>query len=184
MLRSRPTTYNGQPFYSLDGQRIYLMLHGDSRDGTRFWGEDAGSYPVAMTLGNVPERSGMVVFTGCCWGALAADPPASQWQGSSGIHPRTPNSSIALRFLAKGGRAFVGCTGVHYSPGEDGRGGGGPMHGAFWDAYNRGAAPAEALFIAKAAYMRDLPHGAPVGTVAEGIEFKILREYTCLGLGW
>ena len=43
--------------------------------------------------------------------------------------------------------------------------------------------PARALFDAKIAYARDFPHGR-TSTAQEAIEYKILREYTCLGLRW
>jgi len=184
MLTSRHTVYNQQPGYSLDGERIYIMLHGSDADASRFWGEDDDAYPTAMTLENVPRRNGMVAFSGCCWGAFVGarrDPNVDPRQLGS----RTAESSIALKFLQNGALAFVGCTGAHYSPTIPPYGYyGGPMHAEFWSALDDGASPAQALFVAKAVYMRDMPHGRPPNSLGEAIEFKILRQYTCLGLGW
>ena len=57
------------------------------------------------------------------------------------------------------------------------------MHQNFWKCYTEGESPAEALFHAKIAYLQDLPHGQ-TSAVGQAIEFKILKQYTCLGLGW
>jgi hypothetical protein len=126
----------------------------------------------------------MVVFTGCCWGGFVGA------RRDTDVHPselgsRTPESSIALAFLGRGARAFIGCTGAHYSPTVEPYGYfGGPMHTAFWSALADGGAPAQALFVAKGVFTRDMPHGRPRDGLGEAIEFKILRQYTCLGLGW
>ena len=83
-----------------------------------------------------------------------------------------------------GARAFVGCTGAHYSPVEQPyRYFGGPMHEAFWRRIHAGVPPAKALFDAKTEYFRDIPHGQR-GMLSRAIEYKIWRQYTCLGLGW
>jgi hypothetical protein len=58
------------------------------------------------------------------------------------------------------------------------------MHQFFWQDYNSGTPPAEALFHAKVKYQSGIPHEGQAGGEAEAIEFKILRQYTCLGLGW
>ena len=98
--------------------------------------------------------------------------------------PRTPDQSIALRFLRAGYNAFVGCTGSHYSPPEAASlTHGKPMHLAFWNFIREGKAPAEALFQAKIQYLNQMPHGLEdFWDIA--IEHKILRQFTCLGLGW
>jgi len=143
MLRSGPVLYNQSPKYSLDAERVYLMLHGNDVIASLFWGEDAGQYPTAMHLENVPVRPGSVVFTGCCWGALAADTSARRAVPSRRLGDRTADTSIALRFLANGARAFVGCTGSHYSPTLEPYGYfGEPLHRAFWQAYAASKPPA------------------------------------------
>jgi hypothetical protein len=97
---------------------------------------------------------------------------------------RTPAASIALTALASGALAFVGCTGAHYSPGEAPYGYfGGPFHAAFWESFGAGATPAQALFDAKVRYITDMPHGRP-DPRSHAIEKKIMRQYSCLGLGW
>ena len=115
LLVSQPTTFSN-PAYDLDTDRVYFMLHGDYVDGTRFWGEGIENNVEAVNLSNVPTGAGRIVFAGCCWGALFTDTPASSVVLNRPFGQRTADSSIALSFLKQGARAFVGCTGAHYSP--------------------------------------------------------------------
>jgi hypothetical protein len=183
MLVSVPTTPGTAGF--LDGELVYLMLHGKDTDATHFWGEDGqGGYPKAVALANIHDPAPHVVFTGCCWGALIAEKPALKTPAGQIPAARTAASSIALSFLEHGATAFVGCTGSHYSPTVPPLGyAGGPMHESFWKAVLAGSAPAKALFEAKIEYVRGFPHGR-TGAGEVAVEYKILREYTCLGLGW
>lgn len=168
----------------LDADAIYLMLHGSDSDGTRFWGEDEAGTLEAINLGNIPARSSAVVFTGCCWGALCVDRPAARTEPGLAPASRTPASSIALSFLRAGALAFIGCTGSHYSPvAKPFTYFGAPMHQAFWERYQQGLAPAQALLQAKQDYLEDMPHGRS-SVQGKAIERKILWQYTCLGLGW
>ncbi|MDQ5857402.1 MAG: hypothetical protein M3542_03890, partial [Acidobacteriota bacterium] len=184
LLQSKPTAHDQSPPLVLDGDFVYLMLHGDSHDSTRFWGEGIAGQREAVNIRNLPASSGPIVFTGCCWGALIAEPPAGQASAGQVPDPKIPERSIALTFLAKGANAFVGCTGAHYSPDLPPFGFfGGPMHEAFWRACLEGKAPAVALHEAKRRYALDLPHGQRT-TVGQAIESKILRQFTCLGLGF
>ena len=124
------------------------------------------------------------MFTGCCWGALTVDTPANRVVEGRTYGVKTPGASMALGFLMAGAHAFIGCTGAHYSPTEEPYGYfGGPMHEGFWRALLAGAPPAQALYDAKVEYVRGFPHGRS-SPVQQAIEYKILREYTCLGLGW
>lgn len=165
---------------------VYYMLHGSSSDTTRFWGEtqDKDLFE-AFTIDNVPVSApGSVVFTGCCWGALTVSPTANRTNTRTSVRQLLPDQSIALAYLKAGALAFVGCTGTHYSPGEPpynyyGK----PMHDHFWKSIANNISPAEALFNAKVAYAKDFPHGLPE-TFNQAVELKILRQYTCLGLGW
>ena len=188
LFQSEPVL-EAQP-YVLDGERVYVMLHGTDEDASVFFGESAGDdpdpYPRAMGVRHAhTTRPGAVVLSGCCWGALTVDTRAAFVTPRRQPAPRPPEGSIALAFLMRGARAFVGCTGVHYSPrGTDADYFGGPMHRQFWAGYERGLAPAEALFDAKRQYALEMPHGREVNSSAEAIEFKILRQFTCLGLGW
>jgi len=183
LLVSQPTTFL-DPVYDLNTDRVYFMLHGDYVDGTRFWGEGIENNTEAVNLNNVPPGGGRIVFSGCCWGALFTDTPASSVVRNRPFGQRTPDSSIALAFVKNGARAFVGCTGAHYSPIDPPyHYFGGPMHEAFWQRIHAGEPPAKALFEAKVDYFRGLPHGQR-SLLGRAIEYKIWRQYTCLGLGW
>jgi hypothetical protein len=183
LLVSQPTTFSN-PVYDLETDSVYFMLHGDYVDGSRFWGEGIDNNVEAVNLSNVPDGNGRIVFAGCCWGALFTDTPASSVVRNRPFGQRTADSSLALSFLKKGARAFVGCTGAHYSPVEQPYGYfGGPMHEAFWRRIHAGVPPARALFEAKIEYFRGIPHGQR-SMMSRAIEYKIWRQYTCLGLGW
>jgi hypothetical protein len=138
----------------------------------------------AMRVANVPEQCGAVVFAGCCWGALTVRTSAVDYRKGDPVQVLTPDQSIALAFLAAGAAAFVGCTGAHYSPVEGNLNYfGAPMHSAFWRHISSGKGAAEALFLAKIDYIKGMPHGRTKVEEA-AIENKILRQFTCLGLGW
>ena len=184
MLVSQPVTYDDRPPYSLSGDRVYIMLHGDYADSARFWGEDTPDNREAVNKSNLPVKSGAVIFTGCCWGALTVNTPAGRAANGRSFGQKSPDDSLAMTFLLRGAVGFIGCTGAHYSPLEPPYNFyGGPMHEAFWSAYSRSGSPAQALFDAKLQYMGGMPHGRTTAN-ARAIEYKILRQYTCLGLGW
>lgn len=184
LLISEPTVPEAITNAHFSVDQIYLMLHGHYNDTTRFWGESAGDYIEAFNIANIPALNGSIVFTGCCWGALTVNKTASRYLPNQPIAQKTPGSSIAMRFLENGANAFVGCTGAHYSPDvEPFNFFGGPMHAAFWSKLRAGEAPAQALLNAKIDYLKAMPHGRR-GLGARAIEFKILWQYACLGLGW
>ena len=165
---------------------VYFMLHGSARDATRFWGETkGGSVFEAFAVENVPEAAaGSVVFSGCCWGALAMSPAAASIRPETPLRPRSPESSVAVSYLRAGALAFVGCTGSHYSPVKApydyfGK----PLHESFWAEIRKGAPPAEALFQAKKSFAQRMPHGR-TDPFSRAVEVKLLRQFTCLGLGW
>lgn len=98
--------------------------------------------------------------------------------------PKTPEDSIAITYLLGGAQAFVGCTGSHYSPGQEpynyyGK----PMHDAFWEQMKKQVLPAKALWEAKKKYATEIPHEQR-DVFSRRIESKILRQFTCLGIGW
>jgi hypothetical protein len=165
------------------------MLHGSYQDGTRYWGEQQTNAAVgrmleAVELPNLPAAGVDVVFAGCCWGALVVEVPAATASPGKSPAPRIPERSLALSLLQRGARAFVGCTGEHYSPRDPPYDYfGGPIHRVFWEQSRSGAAPAVALFEAKRAYRLGMPHGQGL-TMSQAIEFKMWRQFTCLGLGW
>lgn len=170
---------------------VYYMLHGSDQEGTIFWGEtpdpDTGDNDLfeAVSTNNVPSSAaGSVVFAGCCWGALTVYPRASLIKDGTNLIPKVPEDSIALTYLLRGSQAFIGCTGSHYSPGQEpfdfyGR----PLHDHFWNEIVAGSAPALALFRAKQKYISELSHGQE-DVFSMGIEMKTHRVFTCLGLGW
>ena len=160
---------------------VYFMLHGDYRNTAAFWGEDDDGTIVAIDVNVLPKANIGVVFAGCCWGALTVSEPA--FLGQAAPTPRMVERSMALRVLQAGARAFVGATGVHYSPGEAGGFFGGPLHVAFWTEIAGGRAPALALFNARNAYLMAMPHGR-TSLFDLAVERKIYKEFTCLGLGW
>jgi hypothetical protein len=184
MLRSSPARHNTMRAHALDADCVYLVLHGLPARGTAFWGEDGHRHPMAVTAANVPDRPGLVVFSGCCYGALTVDQPASV-PSAARAKSRGPDGSVALSFLESGARAFVGSTALHYSPVQPPYDYfGAPLHEAFWRAFIAGEPPARALWQAKHHYAAAVPHGQARNSVAEAIEFKTFREFTCLGLGW
>jgi hypothetical protein len=182
-------TQPGDPRFAkgvLSASAIYIMLHGDYLDGQRFWGENPRRTPFeAVNIGDIQPLSNSVVFCGACWGALTVDQRAVEFLGSGRPSPRSIESSMALSFLNAGAGAFIGCTGSHYSPeGGDTSYYGAPLHLAFWQHLAGGNTPAEALFRAKTDYIAGIPHRKTSDPVDQARELKILRQFTCLGLGW
>jgi beta-lactamase superfamily II metal-dependent hydrolase len=187
-LISAPSeTANIQP-NDVSSDFVYLMLHGDDNDAQRFWGDSPHGPLEAFALSRIPQRFNGVVFAGCCWGALTTAKRALYVSESEPAISKNWQDSIPLSFLRGGAQAFIGCTGVHYSPpaqSPDPAQAGGPMHVAFFKQTLAGNPPARALFNAKIDYLRGMPHaGADASPEEVAIEMKILRQFTCLGLGW
>jgi hypothetical protein len=176
---------DGLPPYPLAGNSLYVMLHGHWREGHIFRGEDEDGYPEAFSASEIPDPAPSVVFSGCCYGALAARQAARDAEPGAPVEGRRVENSIALTCLARGSNAFVGCTAIHYSPDKEpftylGE----PMHRYFWREIAAGQPPAKALLNAKLLYASGIPHLAGAGDELRLIEHKILRQFTCLGLGW
>jgi beta-lactamase superfamily II metal-dependent hydrolase len=185
LFTSAPTPPDVPPF-ALAGDVLYLMLHGMSSDTSVFTGEDDdGGYPVALSVEEVPNPCPSVVLTGCCYGALIADTRARDAQPGASVEDVRVSDSIALTCLERGANAFIGCTGVHYSPtqgtltyfGE-------PMHRRFVQHVLSGKTPSDALWSAKVDYAAGIPHRPGARPEEIAYEHKILRQFTCLGLGW
>jgi beta-lactamase superfamily II metal-dependent hydrolase len=185
LYTSEPTVPNLPPF-RLAGDVLYLMLHGSASDTSVFTGEDDhGDFPIALSASDVPEPCPPIVFTGCCYGALIAQTRARDAQPGEVVPSRSVSESIALTCLARGANAFIGCTGVHYSPlqapltyfGE-------PMHRGFLTHLLGGKPASRALWSAKVDYAAGIPHRPGARAEEIAYEHKILRQYTCLGLGW
>jgi len=164
---------------------LYLMLHGDSADGATFWGEDSRTRRLieAFDTSCIPARGSGVVFSGACWGGLIVTRRAAGQDPARLPQPKTVENSVALSALRAGYRGFVGCTGAHYSPMKAQPDmAGGPMHVHFWRSLAIDKSPALALFNAKRAFEANFPPSDDAGD--DAINQKILRQFTCLGLGW
>ena len=184
LLVSEPANPGSVGAGNATGTAVYFMLHGSDIDATRYWGEDQTGLIDGVNITNIPRAIAGVVFTGCCYGALTVMTIAAHAVPGQPLGIRTPGTSIALSYLHGGARAYVGCTGTHYSPSTRPYNYfGGPMHTAFLTRLMRGAAPAQALFDSKLEYLQHMPHGQTSAN-GQGIEFKILKQFTCLGLGW
>jgi beta-lactamase superfamily II metal-dependent hydrolase len=187
IVTSDPIRHGRPPAPNLAGHVLYVMLHGDNRDATTFNGEDTTTRQhAAVRLPQFAGRVPPVVFAGCCWGALTVDTLARDHVAGGALGIRGPDQSIALRCLASGANAFVGCTGAHYSPmPHEPPSYGAPMHSYFLKELLSVGGPALALFRAKQEYARHLPHLGSAATDGDRmIEYKTLRQFTCLGLGW
>ncbi len=184
LLVSEPANPGTLGAGSATGTAVYFMLHGSDIDATRYWGEDQTGLIDGVNITNIPRAIGGVVFAGCCYGALTVMTSAAHAVPGQPLGVRTSGSSIALSYLHSGARAYVGCTGTHYSPSSKPYNYfGGPMHTAFLRRLMTGAAPAQAIFDSKLEYLQQMPHGQTSAN-GQGIEFKILKQFTCLGLGW
>lgn len=171
----------------LEADRLYLHLHGLATKADRFWGGgDANQNNLTVvTLNSMPAKPGPVALCGACWGALTVDRLAFS---KKPIVPRTPASSLAAAFVAKGSVGFVGFTSFQYVPYQAPfRYYVEPLHRLFWQHHVAGSPPAEALFKAKLDYVGGIPHPDGTGSadpLTTVIELKVFWSATCLGLGW
>ena len=173
----------------VDVGHVYLMLHAASDQLGIYTGERMCPNGTGVTgsidafgIENVPPSCGATVFTGCCWGGLIVREMGAHWE-AGGLSDLSVTDSIALTFLQAGARAFIGCTGQHYSPPEPPyQSASGPLHHYFWDGIAAGKSPAAALLDAKINYAIEMPYSA--GDGAKAVEYKTWRQFTCLGLGW
>ncbi|MHC2218854.1 MBL fold metallo-hydrolase [Rhizobium leguminosarum] len=180
ILISGPTLHSELARAEISRPSLYFMLHGHDVDATQFWGEDNGVVE-AIKVSSLPRSDVGVVFAGCCWGALIVEQKASSDRGPLGA--RSPGQSMALSFLMSGANAFVGCTGAHYSPNAGENFFSEPLHREFWKEFATTESAAEALFNARKTYLGDMPHGLS-RPYHLGIERKLYKQFTCLGLGW
>ena len=181
MLVSHPTLSRSQE-YPLDADLIYLMLHGDWEVADVFEGEE----PILKHRARHRRRRCRVgsrrgCLCGLLLGALTVDAIARDVLDGRRFSPRTPVRLHLADVPGERRAGIVGCTGVHYSPidpplfhyGE-------PMHQYLREAHY---SPAQALFDARSQYVRGIPHG-PRDLRSQAIEYKIWRQFTCLGIGW
>lgn len=155
---SEPMTSDDFSACEVDVEHVYFILHG-SKDDTSVWsGENSWpNWPTAFTV-NLAHSQG-IILSGCCYGAY--------------IIGKKPANSICLRFLRSGAKAFVGCTGIHYSTVGTATTYAGPLfHRLFFEHLITGKTPSEAFFRAKRDY-------APEADTA--VEQKILHEFVFYG---
>lgn len=182
---SIPTIPGVYPNTDVDADHLYFMLHGHYAQGEAFTGEDGvGGYPIAISTAEIPATISGVAFAGCCYGALLTDSPAMYAKPGKFPKERDLDESMALTLLGAGAHAFVGCTGIHYSPQEFPNSMGEPMHRYFWGNLLGGQAPAVALFNAKLEYLKGVPHTGTDDATHVALELKIFSQFTCLGIGW
>lgn len=188
LLRSEPVTTGTLAPGDYAAQNLYFMLHGEDSDATCFWGEGSDSFPEAVRMEDLPEKIEGVVFAGCCWGALIVRETARRLPKTERATPRDPGSSLALACLKRGARAFIGCTGAHYSPPKPPFNYlAGPLHRFFWAGLLSGKSPARALFDARIEFFREIPHPPPDGkkdNLLIALELKLFQQFTCLGRGF
>ena len=138
-LWSAPTVHSDIQASAVGVRHDYFMLHGAKNDTSTWWGEGTSpKYPAAFKVHQASSRG--IVLTGACYGAY--------------VLGKTPDNSIALRFLKSGVRAFVGCTGIHYSvlgtePNDNGQ----LFHKIFWSKVVAGQTPLQAFYETKREYL-------------------------------
>jgi len=163
---SLPTRHMDVDESQVDVRYSYFMLHGASWDTTVWWGEE-DAYPDAFTVAEASSQG--IVLSGACYGSYTFS--------------RTPENSITLSFLHSGARAFVGSTGITYSPvWTQGPNPTGPMrfdaafHQAFLSALTRGTAPLTAFMEAKQKIAELCRTGDSTAA-----ELKMLHEFIYFG---
>lgn len=166
----------------------YHMLHGDNSDAREFTGERInGGHLIAFTVDNVPARFNGVVVSGCCWGALSVRQKASDVDEGDALDGRSSDDSIALRYLASGANAFIGCTGAHYSGSAiDVRDNLAlEFHQLLLDnLVQKELPPARALHEARVEFSSRLASASGMEPLALARRLKNRSQFTCLGLGW
>ena len=153
---SAPYTPDDISIGDVDVEHVYFILHGSDADTSVWWGENA-IWPVAFNVSLAYSQG--IILTGACYGAY--------------IIGKTPADSICLRFLRSGAKAFIGCTGAHYSTPFDETTYAGPLfHRLFFEHLMTGKTPSQAFFSAKRDY-------SPEADTA--VEQKILHEFVFFG---
>jgi hypothetical protein len=166
LLWSLPTEHEEVDASQVGVRYSYFMLHGASWDTTAWWGEEE-VYPEAFTVAEASTEG--IVLSGACYGGYTFG--------------RGPDNSITLSFLESGARAFVGSTGITYSPmWTSGPNPTGPMrhdalfHEAFLSAVSGGQAPLAAFMEAK----QEMADACRLGDSTPA-ELKMLHEFLYFG---
>jgi hypothetical protein len=154
--------YNSDAFSvgDVNVENVYFVLHGDMNDTSVWKGPEVDpdeDLPIAFKVSQAYSQG--TILTGVCYGAY--------------INGKTPADSICLRFLRSGAKAFIGCTGSHWSSAYNETTNDGPLfHGIFFEYLMTGMKPSLAFYNAK------LDYAIKVDTVTEE---QILNEYVFYG---
>lgn len=152
---SLPMTSDDFSVSDVDVEYVYFILHGSDSDTSVWWGDP--TLPIAFET-NLAACHG-TLLTGCCYGAYIID--------------KIPADSICLRFLRSGIKAFIGCTGLHYSTFGTQTNDYGPLfHKLFFEYLMAGNRPSRAFLKTKRAYAE---------LADSNIEDKILHEFVFYG---
>jgi len=178
MLISPPVTADETPPYTVDGERVYLALHGYVSEPALYANPPGGGEVVALRPSNLGAAVPRVVFAAVCWSGISVKASAAE---TGDVEPHTVETSLALAFLSRGAAAFVGCTGVHHVNPSSTRLGAAPLHRAFWKRL-RGSPPARALLEARRDYVRGMFYNDV--PLERAREYKTAAEFICLGLGY
>jgi len=158
----------------LDVRFVYIVPHGSDVDTSRWWGRSrkwtptayADEYrvtnydPVAFKI-NKAQTKGMVMI-GACYGAWVSN--------------KTPDNSIALRFLKNGARCFVGATMEDYQIGG--------FDKLFFSEVAAGENPLQGTFNAKKKLLEQIKASEEDPTVPRAItniKRKVLLEIVYFG---
>jgi hypothetical protein len=192
MLNFGPATAHLIKQDGIAAERVYFACHADYSSPAIF--KTFQGIPVVKAR-QVPDADGSIVLAACCYSATTVNvsPLHASTAGLQRPAHLRADQSLALTYIDKGARAYVGFTALLWIPKSSPFGYfGAPLHRMFWEnVTGKGIPPARALFEAKAEFILNTPYASPEGAgnsaaVATSTA-KHLKDYwaaTCLGLGW
>ncbi len=175
----------------LGADYAYFACHSFPDKTERFSESGPGN---VVNVKRVPDADESVVLAACCYSALLGRKSPLGASSSGTVRPvmLPKQRSIALSYIDKGARAFIGFTALIWTPDEDPFDYlAAPLQRGFWDKVTtHQIAPARALFEAKAEFILNTPYpnpDVPHKLSQDESTAKHLKDYwsaTCLGLGW
>ncbi|NQT51042.1 hypothetical protein HQ576_03275, partial [bacterium] len=142
---------------------VFIVLHGAlSRDyAHRYRGEDKDSNPANNPVGIQVDavQPAEVVWSAACYGGHVVG--------------KTAKTSVALAFLAKGCRTFVGFSGSHYSSPSTVTTGGQLLCKLFLDEIKNGFPPSTAFRLAKHSFSKQLDDNKDKKDLIEAVYYGI-----------
>jgi len=160
---SEPHTTQSLPGGFYQNSNLYLILHGSLSDGSRYTGESSSgrSHPEAFNVNSVAPAE--VVLSGACYGGH--------------VLGKTARNSIALAFLARGCRAFIGHSGSSYSDLDTVDRGQAHFVKLFLEEYRKGAPPSTAFRLAMRRYAQSAAKKSDLKHIAQLIFYGIPALY-------